>query len=61
MKTISIKGTTRTPNIEFNPEQGKLEITGRSQSEHVDKLYSQLILQMALNKIFKNRCIPIII
>jgi hypothetical protein len=40
---LTIEGTYKTPTIYFNPEQGKLTITGRSIPEHPIKTYQPLI------------------
>tara|TARA_Y100000589_G_scaffold306395_1_gene321096 strand:- start:40410 stop:40790 length:381 start_codon:yes stop_codon:yes gene_type:complete len=40
---LIIEGTYKTPTIHFDPEQGKLSITGRSIPEHPIKVYQPLI------------------
>lgn len=43
MDSMSIRATPKTPSIEFNPEQGMLEIKGRSTPEDSRVFYKPLI------------------
>jgi len=43
METISIKGTAKTPTVEFNAENGKVEIKGRSIPENSIEFYKPLV------------------
>ena len=43
METIIIEGTPKTPTVEFNAEEGKVEIKGRSIPENSVEFYNPLI------------------
>jgi len=43
MESIIIKGTAKTPSIDFNPDQGVLEIRGKSTPEDSKVFYKPLI------------------
>jgi len=43
METISIKGTAKTPTVEFDAESGKVEIKGRSIPENSIEFYKPLV------------------
>jgi len=43
MEPISIEGTHKTPSIDFNSEQGLLEIRGRSNPENSKIFYNPLL------------------
>jgi hypothetical protein len=43
VEQITIKGTPRTPTINFNPKQGKLEIKGVSIPENSIQFYKPLL------------------
>jgi hypothetical protein len=43
MEPIIIEGTPKTPTVEFNAEQGKVEIKGRSIPENSVEFYNPLI------------------
>jgi len=43
MEAISIKGTAKTPTVEFNAENGKVEIKGRSIPENSIEFYKPLV------------------
>ena len=43
MEKISIRGTNKTPIVDFNSEQGVLEIKGRSNPENSKIFYNPLI------------------
>lgn len=42
MATLTIEGTPKTPEINFNPVEGVLEITGRSNPENSKQFYQPL-------------------
>jgi len=43
MESIIIEGTPKTPTVEFNAEEGKVEIKGRSIPENSVEFYNPLI------------------
>lgn len=43
MKSMFIKGTAKTPSIDFNPDRGYLEIKGKSTPEDSRIFYKPLI------------------
>jgi len=43
MEAISIKGTAKTPTVDFNSEEGKVEIKGRSIPENSIEFYKPLV------------------
>jgi len=43
MESIIIEGTPKTPTVEFNAEEGKVEIRGRSIPENSVEFYNPLI------------------
>jgi hypothetical protein len=43
MKSVSLQATAKTPSIDFNPDQGMLEIRGRSNPEDSRVFYKPLI------------------
>jgi len=43
MEKISIKATSKTPQVEFNPDSGVLEITGRSIPENSVDFYKPIL------------------
>jgi len=43
METLNLKGTAKTPNINFDPEKGLLEIRGRSIPENSLEYYAPII------------------
>jgi len=43
METISIKGTAKTPTVDFNAAEGKVEIKGRSIPENSIEFYKPLV------------------
>ena len=43
MEPISRKGTPKTPSVEFDPDQGLLEIKGRSNPENTIEFYRPLV------------------
>ena len=43
MEPISRKGTPKTPSVEFDPDQGLLEIKGRSNPENTIDFYRPLV------------------
>lgn len=43
METISIKGTPKTPTVDFNAADGKIEIKGRSIPENSIEFYKPLV------------------
>ena len=43
MKTIDQQGSTLNPNIDFNSEEGKLTISGKSIPVNVEQLFSEVI------------------
>jgi len=43
MESISIEGTAKTPTVEFNAENGKVEIKGRSIPENSIEFYKPLV------------------
>jgi hypothetical protein len=43
MESISIEGTAKTPTVEFNAEQGVVEIKGRSIPENSIEFYKPLV------------------
>ena len=43
MESIIIKATAKTPGIDFNPDRGTLEISGRSTPEDSKVFYKPLI------------------
>ena len=43
MESVNIQATAKTPRIDFNPEQGILEISGRSTPEDSRVFYKPLI------------------
>ena len=43
MESLIIEGTTKTPNVHFNRENGKLEVKGRSIPENSIEFYKPLV------------------
>lgn len=43
MESLIIEGTTKTPNVNFDAESGKLEIKGRSIPENSIEFYKPLV------------------
>ena len=43
MEALIIEGTTKTPNVNFDSEKGKLEIKGRSIPENSIEFYKPLV------------------
>lgn len=43
MESVSLQATAKTPSIDFNPDQGMLEIRGRSNPEDSRVFYKPLI------------------
>ena len=43
MNRIYIRATFKTPNVNFNPENGLIEMKGKSIPEHAKAFYSNLI------------------
>lgn len=44
MKTIDRPGSNLDPNIAFNPDEGKLTISGKSIPVNVDQLFKEVII-----------------
>lgn len=43
MEPISIEGTAKTPSVKFNPDEGVIEIKGRSIPENSVEFYKPLV------------------
>ena len=43
MEVLNLKGTAKTPDVNFDPEKGLLEISGRSIPENTSDYYAPII------------------